>query len=286
MATEALVTTVSTSPQTLHGRSGYAHGAEAERTRVGLGCISVDNVDLAAATERMAAFMDSGRPHQVVTVNLDFISIASRDDTFRATINDADLAVADGMPLVWLSRLQGQSLAERVAGVELVIETCRLAAEQGASVFLLGAAEGVAEAAAQRLTKMLPGLRIAGCYSPPIGQLSPEEDDRIVRMIRDAAPDLLFVALGAPRQDLWIRQHQPELRVPVAMGVGCVFDVLAGAVRRAPPWMQRMGLEWAFRLGQEPHRLWRRYLLNDLPTLARLAWGSRDGRSSEGLVVP
>jgi N-acetylglucosaminyldiphosphoundecaprenol N-acetyl-beta-D-mannosaminyltransferase len=220
----------------------------------------------------------------VVTVNLDFLSIAERNSTFRETLNEADLAVADGMPLVWLSRLKGEPLAERVAGVELVGESCRVAAELGGSVFLLGAAPGVAEAAGRRLETLNPGLSIAGTYSPPVGPLTPRENDRIVRMVREAAPDCLFVALGAPRQDLWIRENLSQLQVPMAMGVGCVLDLLAGSVRRAPVWMQRMCLEWAYRLGQEPTRLWRRYLLNDLPMFARLML-SANGEPAEILAV-
>jgi N-acetylglucosaminyldiphosphoundecaprenol N-acetyl-beta-D-mannosaminyltransferase len=270
MATEVLVSARSLSPQDLPS-APEAVQAELERRRVSLGPISVDSLDLMEAVDRIRSFALSGRPHQVVTVNLDFISIANRDDEFRHVINQADLAVADGMPLVWLSRLKRNPLPERVAGVELVMESCRVAAEIGAGVFLLGAAEGVAEAAAARLQELCPGLRIAGTYSPPVGSLDDSANASIVQMIRETAPDFLFVALGAPRQDLWIREHQAQLQIPVAMGVGCVLDLLAGDVRRAPLWMQRSGLEWAFRLVQEPQRLWRRYLLNDLPMLARLA---------------
>jgi exopolysaccharide biosynthesis WecB/TagA/CpsF family protein len=255
-----------------------------DRDRIELGGVYIDQVDVAAAAARIREFVVSGHSHQVVTVNLDFLSIARRDSSFRTTINSADMAVADGMPLVWLSRLKGQPLTERVAGVELVAESCRIAAELHASVFLLGAGPGVAAAAGRRLEQDYPGLHVAGSYSPPLGPLSRRENARIVRMIRRAAPDFLFVALGAPRQDLWIQEFQPQLQVPVAMGVGCVFDVLAGSVKRAPSWMQRSGLEWAFRLVQEPQRLWRRYLLNDLPTLARLALGGPAGESAEVLA--
>ena len=249
--------------------------------RVAVGGILLDNVGLSGAIDRLREFVLSAQPHQVVTVNLDFVTIASRDPSFRTTLNGADLAVADGMPLVWLSRLKGQPLVERVTGVELVAESCRMAAELGASVFLLGAAPGVAEHAARRLVRMYPGLIIAGTYSPPFGPLGPRENERIVEMIRGAAPEFLFVALGAPRQDQWIREFQPELRVPVAMGVGCVLDVLAGSVSRAPLWMQRAGLEWAFRMGQEPQRLWRRYLLEDLPMFVQLALRYSSGEASE-----
>lgn len=240
------------------------------RRRIDLGGVLLDQVDMAAAVDRVRAFLDSRQPHQIVTVNVDFLSIAERDSDFRSLINQADLAVADGMPLVWASRLQQHPLPERVAGVDLVEASCEVAATEGHGVFLLGAAPGVAEAAAQTLQDRHPGLRIAGVYSPPFGAMDPEEDRHIVELIRRAAPGLLFVALGAPRQDHWIRAHLHELNVPVAMGVGCVFDLLAGSVSRAPAWMQRVGLEWAFRLGQEPGRLWRRYIVNDVPTVARL----------------
>ncbi len=253
---------------------------DAARPRVPLGWVWIDQVDLQSAVERIRQFLLSGAPHQIVTVNLDFLSIAKRQAGFREVINGADLAVADGMPLVWASRLQGQALPERVTGVELVEASCRLAVELDRSVFLLGAAPGVAAGAAHALQARFPGLRIAGVYSPPFGPLSAEEDGRIVAMIREAAPALLFVALGAPRQDLWIHQHLHRLNVPVAMGVGCVFDLLAGVVSRAPAWMQAAGLEWAYRLGQEPRRLWRRYLINDLPTLARLLLRPSFGRGT------
>jgi N-acetylglucosaminyldiphosphoundecaprenol N-acetyl-beta-D-mannosaminyltransferase len=230
------------------------------RRRLELAGALVDQVDLTTAVERIHGFLLSGAAHQVMTVNLDFLTIAQRDAGFRETINRADLAVADGMPLVWVSRLKGQPLAQRITGVELVDESCRLAAQTGNAVFLLGAAPGVADAAARRLEARYPRLRVAGVYSPPFGELSRAEDERIVAMIREAAPGLLFVAFGAPRQDLWIRAHLDTLHVPVAMGVGCVLDLLAGAVRRAPGWMQRTGLEWIHRLAQEPRRLWRRYL--------------------------
>lgn len=249
---------------------GAEHEVATRRVRIDLDGTLVDRVDRSEAVERIRGFMQSGSAHQIVTVNLDFLSIAERNPHFRALINSADLAVADGMPLVWLSRLRGTPLAERVAGIELVDESCQMAAQSGRGVFLLGAAPGVARAAGERLQRLHPGLRIVGTYSPPIGPLKRRESDRIVRMIRRATPAFLFVALGAPRQDLWIQAHLGELNVPVAMGVGCALDLLAGVSRRAPMWMQASGLEWAYRLGREPRRLWRRYMLNDLPVFGRL----------------
>jgi N-acetylglucosaminyldiphosphoundecaprenol N-acetyl-beta-D-mannosaminyltransferase len=292
MATEVVVATASPSahplrspsPQAMLTVAAYTQPADTARSRVELGGVLVDQINLSGALEQVRGFVRSGEPHQIVTVNLDFLSIAANHPEFRATLNTADLAVADGMPLVWLSRIKGKALAERVAGVDLVTASCEMAVALGGGVFLLGAGPGVADAAGRKLETMYPGLRIAGTYSPPVGELRQRDNERIVKMIREAAPDFLFVALGAPRQDLWIREHLDRLQVPVAMGVGCVFDILAGSVKRAPLWMQRSGLEWAFRLGQEPTRLWRRYLLKDLPMLARLIWTGSD-EAREALAV-
>jgi N-acetylglucosaminyldiphosphoundecaprenol N-acetyl-beta-D-mannosaminyltransferase len=257
--------------ESTHAEEGYVSYG---RKRIDLGGVLVDAVSLSQAAERIQGFVDAhqltGACHQVVTVNLDFLSLARQDAGFRDALNHADLAVPDGMPLVWLSRLTGEPLAERVTGVALVDESCRLAALTGRGVFLLGAAPGVADAAGHELQRRFPGLRIAGTYAPRVGPLSVRENDDILDLVRRSAPDFLFVALGAPRQDLWIREHLPRLGVAVAMGVGCVFDVLAGVVGRAPTWMQQAGLEWAYRLQHEPRRLWRRYLVDDTRTLGHL----------------
>jgi N-acetylglucosaminyldiphosphoundecaprenol N-acetyl-beta-D-mannosaminyltransferase len=283
LATEALVVRGNAPLPELSLTSGLPF--HVLRPRVDLGGVLVDQVDLPGAVEKVGAFLSTGRAHQIVTVNTDFLSIARQNMDFRKTLNDADLAVADGMPLVWLSRLKGTPLPQRVAGVELFTESCRLAAQSGHSVFLLGAGPGVAARAATVLQERFAGLRIAGTYTPSNGLLSRRENERMIRVVQRAAPDFLFVALGAPRQDQWIRENLQRLHVPVSMGVGCVFDLLAGGVNRAPSWMQRSGLEWAFRLGQEPGRLWRRYLLNDLPTLGHLLLDSLVEDREPGLAV-
>ncbi len=237
--------------------------------------VGIDRLTLQQAVARLEACVESGRPHQVVTVNLDFLRLAQRDRAFQAVLNAAALAVADGAPLVWASRLLGRSLPERVAGVDLVEEAAALAARRGWSLYLLGAAPGVAAAAAAALQQRHAGLQIAGTYSPPFGALSADEEAKMVNAIVAAQPAFLFVAFGAPRQDRWIHEHLQTLGVPVCMGVGGTFDIIAGRIPRAPGWMQRAGLEWLYRLRQEPQRLWRRYLLNDLPVFARLLWQSR-----------
>ncbi|MGH2367658.1 MAG: WecB/TagA/CpsF family glycosyltransferase, partial [Chloroflexota bacterium] len=247
MVAETLAVGRSSVLDALQGRSllGSAAGGPAvgARHRVALAGALIDQVDLMGALDRIRSFLASGTGHQIVTVNLDFLSIAERDPHFRETINRADLAVADGMPLVWASQLTHRPLPERIAGVDLVDASCRIAAQTGHGVYLLGAAPGIAKVAARRMAALYPGLRIAGICSPPFSELLPKENERIVRHIREAAPGFLFVALGAPRQDLWIRTHLEQLQVPVCMGVGCVLDLFAGNVKRAPVWMQRGGLE-------------------------------------------
>lgn len=251
---------------------------EADRKRVVLAGVGVDRVDRRAARFALECFFADGGPHQIVTVNTDFIRLARRDPAFRRTLNGADLAVADGMPLVWLSRLRGTPLPERVAGIELMDDCCEIAARNGVGVFLLGAGPGVAEAAGRVLAERHPGLRVAGTYVPPYGTHTAEEEAGMVAAIRAVGPSVLFVAFGAPRQDSFISRHLAELGAVVAMGVGGSFDILAGAIRRAPKWMQQVGLEWIWRMAMEPGRLWRRYLLQDAPLLGLLvAAALRDG---------
>ncbi len=251
-----------------------------DRSRV-LG-VAIDRVTRSEALARLDEFVREGRPRQVATVNLDFLRLAQRDTGFFAALAGADLVVADGMPVVWLSRLAGAPLPERVAGIDLVDDCAALAAERGYGVYLLGAAPGVASTAAAALRRRYPRLRIVGTLSPPAWPFAAEMDAELVASVREARPEMLFVALGAPRQDLWLAAHLHELGVPVCIGVGGSFDLLAGRLRRAPGWMQRHGLEWLFRLAQEPGRLWRRYLLRDLPLLARALGGRVLGSSDAG----
>lgn len=239
--------------------------------QIGLLGSFIDRVTLDEAVLRVHEFVESGLPHQVTTVNVDFLRLAQQDLEFRAVINRSDLAIPDGMPLVWASGWAGDRLPERVTGVDLVDRCCSLAAAQGYRVFLLGGEDGVASAAGDLLVERYPNLQVAGSYSPPMGPFSAEEDQKMVSMIRDVQPHVLFVAFGAPKQDLWISRHQEQLRVPVAMGVGGVFNFVTGRTKRAPDWMQQKGFEWLYRVMIEPRRLWRRYFINDMPVVVKLA---------------
>ena len=232
--------------------------------------IPVDRVDEEEALARILGFIESGGPHQVVTVNPEFIVAAQRDEEFRQVLQGADLALPDGAGLLWAARYLGEPLKERVAGVDMVVRLAEVAAEKGYRLFLLGAGEGVAQATADILRREHPHLAIVGTYA---GSPSLEEEVKILEMVREARPHILFVAYGAPQQDLWVRRNLNRLGVPVAMGVGGAFDFISGRAERAPRWMQRLGLEWLHRLIKEPWR-WRRMLA--LPKFVWLVIKSKD----------
>ena len=221
--------------------------------------VPFDNVTLAETIDRIRAMIASGRPHYVVTANMDFLVQALGDVELRRILLEADLVLCDGTPLVWASRWLGNPLRERVAGADLVPVLIREAARHGHRVFLLGAGAGVAAIAAERLTREHPSLIIAGHYSPPFNPLLEMDHEEAMGRIREARPDVLLVSFGCPKQEKWISMHYRSLGVPVVIGVGAALDFLADRVRRAPPWMQRGGLEWGYRLMQEPRRLFRRY---------------------------
>jgi len=218
--------------------------------------VRVDDVTFEEALSVIEGFIREGTPHQVVTVNPEFVMAARRDEEFRRILNAAHLALPDGIGLIWASRLLGRPLRERVAGSDLVPMIAALAAKRGYRLFLLGAAPGVAEEAAQRLRQENPGLTIAGTHA---GSPAVEEEEEIVALVQAARPHVLLVAYGAPAQDKWIARNLERLGVPVCMGVGGALDFIAGVAKRAPRWVQRLGLEWLHRLIHQPWR-WRRQL--------------------------
>jgi N-acetylglucosaminyldiphosphoundecaprenol N-acetyl-beta-D-mannosaminyltransferase len=216
--------------------------------------LALDRVTIAEAVDRIARFAEIGGCRQVVTINPEFTMAARRDRHFRRVLREADLAVADGIGIVWAARLLGDRLPERVGGIDLVERLAERAAHDGKRLFLLGAGPGVAEAAAAALRSRYPTLIVTGALA---GSPRPGEEAGISAAIRAARPDILLVAFGAPTQDLWIARNQAALGVPVAMGVGGAFDFLAGRIPRAPVWMRRLGIEWFYRLLRQPWR-WRR----------------------------
>ncbi|HNP69467.1 MAG TPA: WecB/TagA/CpsF family glycosyltransferase [Kouleothrix sp.] len=225
--------------------------------------VPIDDLSMPQALGRLEEFIaagrTTGRSHQIATINADFVVNSLHDPELRRILQESDMATADGMPLVLGARLLGVPLANRVTGADLVPALAERAAEKGFSIFLLGARPGVGTRTAEILQERYPGLQIAGVISPPNVPIQ-EMDRSILDQIRSAKPDILLVAFGNPKQEKWIRMYAQMINVPVCIGVGGTFDMIAGITRRAPIWMQNMGLEWLYRLLQEPRRLWRRYV--------------------------
>jgi N-acetylglucosaminyldiphosphoundecaprenol N-acetyl-beta-D-mannosaminyltransferase len=232
--------------------------------RVAIGHALIDNCSASEACDLIIAHARAkGRASYVATANAQHIVLLNKDARFREIYRKADLVVADGMSLVFAARLCGRSLRQRVAGVDMFQMLCGLAAEQGMQVFLLGGRPGSAELAGAALKNHFPALKIS-TYCPEMGfQFSALSLERTAKAIRDAKPDLLFVALGAPKQEYWIYEHGLALAVPVSVGVGGAFELISGVIPRAPQWLQKAGLEWFYRLCLEPRRMWRRYLIGN-----------------------
>lgn len=223
--------------------------------------VTIHRLTEAACVERICSALSLGRGGTVVTPNLDHLRRYATDATFRSLVADADVVVADGMPLVWASRLQGTPLPERVAGSNLIISLSAAAASSGYSVFFLGGAPGTAQLAADVLCYRFPGLRLAGTCCPPNGfERDPDYVSALADQLESAKADIVFVALGSPKQEKLIERLRPTLPRAWWLGVGISFSFLCGDVRRAPLWMQSTGLEWMHRLAQEPRRLFKRYV--------------------------
>jgi N-acetylglucosaminyldiphosphoundecaprenol N-acetyl-beta-D-mannosaminyltransferase len=224
-----------------------------------LGC-PVDVLTMEQTVERCLALVERGGPAQHVVVNAAKLVAYNDDPRMAAIIRGCAIVNADGQAVVWGARMLGRPLPERVAGIDLMHELMDAAAQRGLGVYLLGAREQVLAQAVERLRERHPGLRVAGTHH---GWFGDDESADVVDAIRAARPDLLFVAMSSPRKEYWLSEHLEATAVPFAMGVGGAFDVVAGLTRRAPRWMQRTGLEWLYRLLQEPRRLWRRYLVSN-----------------------
>lgn len=233
------------------------------RPRLSLGRLEIDPVTLEGAVDRVEALVNARAGGIVFTPNVDHVVLAERNDAFRAAYADVDLSLADGMPIVWASRLMGEPLPEKVSGSDLVLPLLDRAAARGWRVFLLGAGPGVAEEAAARL-RAERGVNVVGTAAPFVKLVGPDpEGDAAVEQIRAASAQIVLVAFGAPKQELWMHRHRAALAPAVLLGVGASIDFIAGRVRRAPRWVSRSGLEWLWRLSREPRRLWRRYLVDD-----------------------
>ncbi|MBR2627865.1 MAG: WecB/TagA/CpsF family glycosyltransferase [Peptococcaceae bacterium] len=213
--------------------------------------VGIDKVTSQQALEKIGGFIASGQPHQIVTANAEIIYQASKNEKMRNIINNAQMVTADGSGVVWASRQLGEPLEQRVTGIDLVNSICEQSAKDKWKIYILGSAPGVAATAAVNIRDKFPDCNIVGTHH---GYFNAKEEKQILAELEQLKPDVLFVALGAPKQEYWIADHLADLGIPVGMGIGGSMDVLSGNVKRAPKWMQKMSLEWLYRLLIQPTR--------------------------------
>jgi N-acetylglucosaminyldiphosphoundecaprenol N-acetyl-beta-D-mannosaminyltransferase len=231
---------------------------------VRFGRIHAHSLTFAEALDRVVALCRAGDGGYVVTPNVDHVCMAEQDAALVDAYARSSLSLVDGKPLVWLARAVGTPVPEKISGSDLARPLMARAAAEGLSVFLLGAKEGVGARAAEILVAEHPGLKVAGVLSPPMGFEKDEgQNADVVRAVRESGAGLVIVALGAPKQELWMARHADVLAPAVLLGLGGTLDFIAGNVKRAPAWMSDAGLEWLYRLAQEPRRMASRYLVRD-----------------------
>lgn len=224
----------------------------------------IDNVTMEEAVDRIDKLVQSKKPSYVVTPNVDHIVKIENDREFAQIYEEADLILTDGKPLLWIAKRLGTPIKEKVSGSDLFPRVCEMAAQKGYKMYLLGAAEGVAAKAAENLKAKYPGLQIAGTYSPSFGfEQKKDEMKEIERMLKEAAPEILVVGLGCPKQEKFAYKYGRQFGIPVSLGLGASIDFEAGNVKRCPAWMSQCGLEWFYRLLKEPKRMYKRYLVDD-----------------------
>jgi N-acetylglucosaminyldiphosphoundecaprenol N-acetyl-beta-D-mannosaminyltransferase len=240
----------------------------AARDKVTLFGVPIDNLTLVETLDRIDEMIRNGGTHQHVVVNVDKIVKLQADAELRKAILSCDLINADGQPIIWASRLLQRPIKERVTGVDLFAALIERSAQLGYRPFFLGARQEIVAHVVDILKSKHPHLKLAGWRN---GYWKPEEEQSVVEEIRKTKPEILFVAMSSPKKELFLSAWKQQLSIPFVMGVGGTFDVVAGRVRRAPRWMQKYGFEWFFRLSQEPRRMWRRYLVDDM-TFFALVW--------------
>ena len=217
--------------------------------------------------DRMIA---DGNRHQICISNVHTTMMAVENPQFSKILNSSSLVTMDGRPLVWAAKNMGKKKATRVAGPDFFQHICSISPEKGYTHFLYGGREGVPERMQKILESLYPGIRIVGVYSPPFRPLTREEDEAVIKKINAAKPNFVWIGLGAPKQEQWAHEHLEKIHANIFIGIGAAFDFIAGTIKRAPKWMQDSGLEWLFRLSQDPARLWKRYLVYNTKYLIKI----------------
>lgn len=235
----------------------------------------IDNLTMSEALDAIENLIHQDKNAYVVTPNVDHIVQLEKGGELVEIYKHADLILCDGKPLVWISKWYRTPIKEKISGSDLFPRLCERAAKNGYRMFFLGAAEGVAAKAAVNLSNRYPGLQVVGTYSPPFGfEKDREELHKIIEMVKEARPHILIVGLGAPKQEKFIYHFRELLHVPISLGLGASLDFEAGNIKRAPRWMADHGLEWLYRITQDPKRLAKRYLVDDRAIFG-LAWKYR-----------
>lgn len=227
--------------------------------------INIDNVTVEEAVEYIIDCINRKEQIHVLTPNVDQIVRVEKDIYFKEIYDNAGLILTDGTPLMWISKLYKKPIKEKICGSDLVPLLAKVASEKGISIFLLGAKPGVADKAAQNLKNEYKNIKIAGTYSPPLGfEKDNKEIEKINNMLLKSRADLLFVGMGVPKQDIFIYENMKKYKIPVSFSIGASIDFLAGNIKRAPRWLNKIGLEWFYRFLREPKRLFKRYFIDDI----------------------
>jgi len=235
----------------------------------------IDNLTMEEVLLKIKSLIKEEKNSYVVTPNVDHIVKLETDECLQKIYKEANLILADGKPLIWISKIYRHPIKEKVSGADLFPKLCKLAAENGYKMFFLGAADGIAAKAASKLVLKYPGLQVADTYSPPFGfEKDENEINKILQRIREANIHILIVGLGCPKQEKFIYKYRNIMNVPISLGLGACFDFQAEAIKRAPRWMCDCGFEWLYRITQEPNRMIKRYLIEDKRIIS-LVWKYR-----------
>ncbi len=237
--------------------------------------VRVNNVSMTEALNAICRFVEEKQKSYVVAINVDVVVKIEKDAYLKRITDEADITLVDGKPLVWIAKWHKHPVKAKISGSDLVPELCNIAANKAYSIFIIGGKEGVAEQAKQNLERDYPGIRIVGTYAPLFGfEKNPAELETINKLISSVHPDIVIACFGCPKQEKWVYENYRKYDGLVSICAGATVDFLAGSVSRAPTWMSEHGLEWVYRLFQEPKRLFKRYLVEDLEII-KLIWKYR-----------
>lgn len=235
----------------------------------------VDNISMKETTDAIEEMIKANKKSYVVAINVDVIIKIEKDTLLKKIMDESDLVLVDGKPLIWISKLYKRPIKAKISGSDLVPRLCEIASKKGYTMFILGGAEGIADRAKKRLEKRNPGIKIVGTYAPPFGfEKNQKELDRINKRISETHPDILITCFGCPKQEKFIYQNIEHYDAKVSICAGATVDFLAGNIKRAPQWMSNHGLEWLYRFLQEPKRMFKRYFVDDMKILG-LVWKYR-----------